>query len=64
MSDRRYDAVVLGGGHHGTIIACYLAPADLVVVPADTVTAAVMDHPQQRLVIHDGRVVARDGQLV
>jgi len=40
------------------------APADLVVVPADTVTAAVMDHPQQRLVIHDGRVVARDGQLV
>ena len=25
----RYDAVVLGGGHHATIIACYLARAGL-----------------------------------
>ena len=25
MSDARYDAVVVGGGHHGTIVACYLA---------------------------------------
>jgi len=40
------------------------APAELVVVPADTVAAAVMDHPPQRLVIHEGRVVARDGELV
>ena len=32
MSDARYDAVVLGGGHHGTIIACYLARAGLSVV--------------------------------
>src|SRR4029079_17366121 len=31
MSDRRYDAVVLGGGHHSTIIACYLARAGLSV---------------------------------
>ena len=31
MSDRRYDAVVLGGGHHGTIIACYLARAGMSV---------------------------------
>jgi phytoene dehydrogenase-like protein len=27
----RYDAVVLGGGHHATIIACYLARAGLAV---------------------------------
>ena len=40
------------------------APADLVVVRADTVTAAVMDHPPRTLVVRGGRVVARDGQLV
>jgi cytosine deaminase len=39
------------------------AVADLVVVDADTVTAAVMDHPMRTLVIHDGRVVVRDGEL-
>jgi beta-carotene ketolase (CrtO type) len=31
VSDGRYDAVVVGGGHHGTIIACYLARAGLSV---------------------------------
>jgi beta-carotene ketolase (CrtO type) len=30
-TDARYDAVVVGGGHHGTIIACYLARAGLKV---------------------------------
>ena len=40
------------------------ARADLVVVAADTVTAAVMDRPPRTLVVHDGRVVARDGVLV
>jgi cytosine/adenosine deaminase-related metal-dependent hydrolase len=40
------------------------APADLLVVRADTVTAAVMDHPPRSLVVRDGRVVARDGELV
>ena len=30
-SDERYDAIVVGGGHHGTIIACYLARAGLKV---------------------------------
>lgn len=40
------------------------ARADLVVVAADTVTAAVMDHPPRTLVIRDGRVIARDGTLV
>lgn len=39
-------------------------PADLVVVPADTVTAAVMDRPPRSLVVHGGRVVARHGELV
>ena len=32
MSDARYDAVVAGGGHHGTIVACYLARAGLSVL--------------------------------
>jgi cytosine/creatinine deaminase len=40
------------------------ARADLVVVAADTVTAAVMDHPPRTLVIRDGEVIARDGQLL
>ncbi len=39
------------------------APADLVVVAADTVTAAVMDHPPRTLVIRGGDVIARDGRL-
>jgi cytosine/adenosine deaminase-related metal-dependent hydrolase len=38
-------------------------PADLVVVPGDTVTAAVMDRPARTAVIHAGAVVARDGEL-
>ncbi len=29
MADASYDAVVIGGGHHGTIIACYLQHAGL-----------------------------------
>ncbi len=29
MADRKYDAVIVGGGHHATIIACYLARAGL-----------------------------------
>ena len=40
------------------------AVADLVVVAADTVTAAVMDHPPRTLVIRGGVVIARDGRLV
>ncbi len=32
MSDARYDAVVVGGGHHATIIAPYLARAGLSVL--------------------------------
>jgi cytosine/adenosine deaminase-related metal-dependent hydrolase len=38
-------------------------PADLVVLPGETVTSAVMDRPRQRLVLHRGRVVAVDGEL-
>ena len=29
MADKTYDAIVVGGGHHGTIIACYLQHAGL-----------------------------------
>jgi phytoene dehydrogenase-like protein len=29
MPDKSYDAIVIGGGHHGTIIACYLQQAGL-----------------------------------
>jgi phytoene dehydrogenase-like protein len=29
MADAVYDAIVVGGGHHGTIIACYLQKAGL-----------------------------------
>jgi len=31
MADATYDAVVIGGGHHGTILACYLAKAGMKV---------------------------------
>lgn len=31
FGDASYDAVVVGGGHHGTIVACYLAKAGLKV---------------------------------
>lgn len=40
------------------------AAADLVVVPGDTVTAAVMDRAPRTLVVHAGRVVAADGEIV
>src|SRR5512138_3852583 len=29
MADKKYDAVIVGGGHHATIIGCYLARAGL-----------------------------------
>jgi len=29
MSDRSYDAIVAGGGHHGLIVACYLQKAGM-----------------------------------
>jgi beta-carotene ketolase (CrtO type) len=32
MSEASYDAAIIGGGHHATIIACYLARAGLSVV--------------------------------
>jgi cytosine deaminase len=38
--------------------------ADVVVMPGDTVTSAVMDRPQRTLVVSGGTVVARDGELV
>jgi len=32
MPDKSYDAVIVGGGHHGTIIACYLQNAGIKTV--------------------------------
>ncbi len=29
MADASYDAIVVGGGHHGLIIACYLQKAGM-----------------------------------
>ena len=29
MSDAAYDAIVVGGGHHGLIVACYLQRAGM-----------------------------------
>jgi beta-carotene ketolase (CrtO type) len=31
VADKSYDAIVIGGGHHGTIIAPYLAKAGMTV---------------------------------
>ena len=38
--------------------------ADIVVLRGDTTVAAILDRAPQRLVIADGRLVARDGELV
>ena len=32
MPDASYDAVVIGGGHHGLILACYLQDAGMSTV--------------------------------
>lgn len=39
MADTKYDAIVIGGGHHGTIMACYLAKAGLDVAVFEKHTA-------------------------
>ncbi|MBB5956470.1 cytosine/adenosine deaminase-related metal-dependent hydrolase [Saccharothrix tamanrassetensis] len=39
------------------------SPANLLVVPGDTVTAAVMDRAPRTLVVHKGRAVAAHGNL-
>ena len=40
------------------------APADLVVVDAPSVQEAYRTQPPRLAVIHDGRVVARNGRVV
>jgi cytosine/adenosine deaminase-related metal-dependent hydrolase len=65
VASRGGRAVVEGAGSAGAGRGLAVGdPADLVVVPGDTVTAAVMDRLPRSLVIHAGRVVARDGELV
>ena len=39
MADAIYDAIVIGGGHHATIISCYLAKAGLKVAVLEGHTA-------------------------
>ncbi|MFF2503878.1 amidohydrolase family protein [Streptomyces sp. NPDC058067] len=39
-------------------------PADFVLVPGESVAQIVVDRPLPGLVVHGGRVIARDGQLV
>ncbi|MFD6448417.1 amidohydrolase family protein [Promicromonospora sp. NPDC060204] len=51
-----------GVGHHPGIAAG--DPADLVILRGETPTSAVMDRLPGRTVIHAGRVVAADGELV
>jgi cytosine/adenosine deaminase-related metal-dependent hydrolase len=70
VASRGGRAIVGGGPWSRTAITddnlTGLAPgarADLVVVAADTVCAAVMDHPPRTLVIRGGEVIARDGEL-
>ena len=40
------------------------APADLVVVPVRTAAEAVVTRPVRELVLKDGEIVARDGQII
>ena len=63
--DRRVDAVVPRPDHRRRRArARRRRRRRPLVVAADTVTAAVMDHPPRTVVLHDGRIVARDGELV
>jgi cytosine/adenosine deaminase-related metal-dependent hydrolase len=39
-------------------------PGDLVLLPGESVTSAIMDRPTERVVIHSGSVVSTDGSLV
>ncbi|KAA2263002.1 amidohydrolase family protein [Solihabitans fulvus] len=56
----RGGAAVLDGPGGGLVEG---DPAELVVVPGDSVTAAVMDRAPRTLVVHEGRVVAERGVL-
>ncbi|MEU5897533.1 amidohydrolase [Streptomyces venezuelae] len=40
------------------------APADFILVRGENVPQAIVDMPQRDMVVHGGRVVARDGELV
>ncbi|HEX6342737.1 amidohydrolase [Umezawaea sp.] len=57
----RGGAAVLGETGHGITEG---SRADLVVVPGDSVAAAVMDRAPRTLVVHEGRVVAAGGELL
>lgn len=54
-------AQVMGAADYGLAPGCH---ADLVLLPADNASEAVVMHPQQRLVFKRGRVIARGGEAV
>lgn len=62
-----FDIVSRGGAHalgvdnEGLDVGAH---ANFVLVPAETLGEAVVDHPRSRTVISRGKVVARDGRLV
>ena len=53
-------ARVLGLADHGIRIG---GAADLVAIPAGSISEAVAGHPPRTFVIKRGRLVARDGEL-
>jgi cytosine deaminase len=53
-------ARALGIDHYGLAAGCQ---ADFVVVAAETLGEAVVDHPLERTVVSRGRIVARDGSF-
>jgi cytosine/adenosine deaminase-related metal-dependent hydrolase len=54
----RDGARALGITEHGVAVG---RPATLFTLPAETIAEAIGQHPPRRLVLFDGRVVARDG---
>ncbi|KFL24750.1 N-isopropylammelide isopropylaminohydrolase, partial [Devosia sp. 17-2-E-8] len=49
------------GGHQGVLVG---NPADLLLLAGESPTSAVMDRPTDRTVLHQGRVVADQLELV
>ena len=47
MADKVYDAIIIGGGHHGTTIAPYLAQAGMKVGVFER-----LDHLGLKLLVH------------
>ena len=55
-----FGAAIMGAADHGLAPGC---AADLVLVEAETVAEAVVEHPRRALVMKGGRTVAENGTL-